>query len=453
MAYTHAAVFFPWRDGHLLHAPLSPLQSFLVDHFAPSLLIPGAFFQFFHSSELVLLFQELCVAGGTALLLRFGPLEERPRKAAFAVFLLFCSRAIFREAIDFREDHFAFFALSMVLLGLYRRNAWVFFPALLVYLGCKEHTPLVALGVLFPILWQGGNDQFSISKRRIWAIATLGLILGYGVLIYLKIIPALQAPLGQSIGQINQRLGHLGVSISEIALSPFLKPGIFWPWLLKRMGSLSSLRYLVFLLLPFAVFFWRAPVWVLAAAVGIFGNLIPERPEQRSFHWHYELAFAPFLIMGLLDGLRNFRPTRQLKWALVLGLVLSLKWPAAGVAQRNWTITSIRDSLALRRLPCESIALGANSATVSQLAHCPQIRWMKPGDCSNPAAWWQVLRSDPGPAGMPGESIRDATALVLDWSVECDAALGTFLKSQGAQISWTSPSGRFQRLEGFGKAD
>ncbi len=448
MSYTHASLFFPWRDGHLLHSPLSPLQSFLVDHFCPSLMIPGLVFRHVHSSVLVQLFQASLIVGGTALLVRFGPLQDRPRRAALAVVLIFCSRALFHSSVDFREDHLAFFFLCISLVGLHHANALTFFSGLLLYLGSKEHTPLLALGLIAPL---ATSARLSLQARYRWTLATLLLIVAYGALIYLWIIPALQAPVGQVVGQINMRLPHLGRSLPEIFLSPLLKPTIFWPWIFERFLSVSTLRYLALVLIPYAVFLKRAPIWVVAASLGILSNIIPERAEQRSIHWHYELAFAPFLVMGLLQGMRSMGRIRGWKWGVVVAIVLSLRWPAHGMMNFWPSLDSVRDSIALSRINCDEMILGANRKTIGQLAHCPQIRWGLPEDCADAGSTWNSIRSFAGNPQVPGETLKDATHLALDLTKTCDRNTFDWLLARGADLDWSSPSGRFRIVRGLAR--
>jgi hypothetical protein len=311
----------------------------------------------------------------------------------------------------------------------------------LVYLGSKEHTALLALGIL-PILYFDDGLRAS-GRRRAWLISTTAVILVYAGIAYGFFIPRLQSTVGQSVGQINQRLSHLGATIPEIFLSPLLRPGAFWPWLASRSLDSSVYRYLAMVLVPYAVFLRRNPIWIVGASIGVFANLIPERPEQRGIHWHYDLAFAPFLIMGLLQGMRNIPRVRYWKWGVVVALALSLRWPAFDLPGRWPTSAQWSDSRALSTLSCTGV-IGADDRSLAHLAHCPDLRWFKVRiECADPSLAWKSSRNHRAPNGVAGESPQDATRIVLDRSDDCLSRIASWLVENGAHLEWQSPSGRF----------
>jgi uncharacterized membrane protein len=446
MVYTHSVMMHPWHDGHWGHCALSPLRSFFVDHFAPTMLLGSLLVSWAKSSELIILLQILLVMGGCWTLVRMGPTAKRPRLWTLATFVVLCSRSLVRPGVDLREEHFAFFFLCAGIASLHQKRLGLYFLTLLLYVGSKEHTPILGLGLLFPLLWDHSLD-FSRPLRIRLAIATAALCLGYAALIYGHIIPTLQAPTGQVVSQITQRLPNLGSSLSEIALSPLLRPVQVFQWIGGRLLDPSSMRYLAFLLIPLVPFCiplrGRAWIWVLAASIGIAANIIPTRPEQRSFHWHYELAFAPFLLTALLAGIRQLPQLRHWKWGLAIALLFSMRWPAFEAWKSLPSQWQIRDAFAFRSVPCDQ-AIGADIHALPHLVQCPRLQLLRVSDCNDAAQTLKSLLADPGPPGVPGETLKGADRILLDRKENCQLLLEKrVLQPDGSMPIWSSPSGRY----------
>lgn len=444
MVYSHSVLFHPWHDGHWAHCALSPLKSFFVDHFAPTMLVASPIFSHLRISEAVILFQTGLLMLGVFILIRHGPLRERPRLWLMGTLVLLCARPLIRPGIDLREDHFAFFFLCLTLASLHRGNWVVYFGSLLLFLGSKEHTPIVASGLLAPILW---DNSLGLEKRQrgVATVLTAFIIIGYGGLIYAWIIPTLQAPVGQTISQVTLRLPQLGDSLVEIISSPVTQPASFWGWLWTRLGDPSCLRYLFWVLAPYLLFSRRSPAWLLAATPGIVANLIPLRPEQRNLGWHYELAFAPFLMVACLKGIRAIPSYRT--WGIALGaaLLFSQRWPAFDAWQNMPPSAVFKDAIEFHKTPCDQ-AIAANQWGLAHLAHCPELHHLhSPKDCMDPGPTLISLLNDAGPSGIPGEGARGAQRIVLDRKDRCESLIADWLGSQIGAPEWQSPSGRWVR--------
>ncbi|MFN7684431.1 MAG: hypothetical protein ACK5QT_03350 [Oligoflexia bacterium] len=467
MVYTHSVMFYPRFDGHWGHCSLSPLRSFFVDHFAPTMLLGSWVVGWTRSSEAVILLQSLLVIGGTWLLVTQGPLKDKTKLWFLAIFVLLCQRGLIRPGIDLREEHFAFFSLCLAIVGLYRGMLPLYFAGLLALMGAKEHTPFLALGLVFPILWDP-ELRFRPVQRKVLAAATITLCLSYGAYLFSHVIPTLQAPTGVVISQITHRLPQLGSSLSEIALSPLLKPVAFMSWVADRLLDRSSLRYLAFLLIPGILFVLpkkghaaaRPWTWILAASIGIAANIIPTRPEQRSFHWHYELAFAPFLLTAILAGMRRMPRLRYWKWGLALAILFSMRWPAFEAWKTRPTLAQLSDIAAFKKIDC-SQTIGADMFALSVLTHCPRLQLLSIQDCPDPAAapaLLDALLTHPGPPGVPGETLRGAEAILLDRNRHCQQVLEKRALSGVAgrgQLVWEAPSGRYAlyRLKALASAN
>ncbi len=107
---------------------------------------------------------------------------------------------------------------------------------------------------------------------------------------------------------------HLGNSLIEVALSPFLKPGIFW-------GTLFSIRNLEFwsgLFLPFIFVLIVRPVYLLALLPDLVMISQDFRFDTQNLLRHYQIVPLLVLTIGVVESVAYLYNNPESKVALLL---------------------------------------------------------------------------------------------------------------------------------------
>lgn len=189
---------------------------------------------------------------------------------------------------------------NLNLSGMYGTHVISFFIPLLLLFYCLRRSghPRWAFAVFLfsltvkesvAVFWVGWSFCMMLERRQEWRNYALtgGIALGYFLLVTQWIIP------GFSGGyRYEHQYAALGGNLLEMALSPLLRPAVFWGTLIQE----KNLFLVLFLLLPisFAVFRrWRL---IPAALLLVVLNMLRGNPEMVNFLLHHNTECVAFLL-------------------------------------------------------------------------------------------------------------------------------------------------------------
>lgn len=244
-----------------------------------------------------------------------------------------------------------------------RPLAWLL--CLLWLLGCRDGLTLVVIGLGLSELMQ---------RRWRWGAAAIGLGGGWLLLLSEWLYPLLNA--GEQGPAALRRFSHLGASLPEILLN-----GLQQPWALLGAIPWGDLPlYLLLLALPTALFWRRASLPILSAALPLIAvNLLSSSEAQRNLVHHYNLPLAVLAVVAAIDGLRASGclhwPWRRLAFAGFCWVVLAKPWFFTGpylerIHQRSDLQT------ALQQIAPEARVL-TSSHLAPQLSERPMIQTIR----------------------------------------------------------------------------
>ena len=271
-------------DGRFFYLDLSQ-GSFLGSRFCPSLLIllPVVLFR---SPELFLLTGALLIASGGVLVVVAGKILKLSPAMALCCGMGFLFMPLALNMMWAQLDGFhEVFLLVPVFFGAwccYRAGKKRWAACLWIFsLGIRE-----TVGFMW-MMW-GILLLFHKGRRRDGAII-LSVSLVWTALLILWIMPEI-CTLSSSY-EHTVFFPHLGNSISEIALSPFLRPGIFW----GKLFSLHNLDFYLALLLPFIPVLLVRPYYLLALLPDLLMVSLDYRFDSQCLLRHYSMV--PMLVL------------------------------------------------------------------------------------------------------------------------------------------------------------
>lgn len=455
MGFLHQALFHPYEGGKWLMASLSPRESYLVDHFAPALLFLAPIVAPLKSDLWVFVVQSALVFLPVVLVLRFTRFSS-PRDRFFVAVCLVCSIALRSAAIwDFREDVLGYVFLLAALAALQKNNRAVYFGAFFAFLLSKEHLWILSLGLAL-VAW-------AEYRQKKVAIATAVIALAWGIVLFMKIVPTLQAGLDlMAVNNLVARYREFGSSSEEIVRNILVYPSNWVRVVDRAFLNRESIRYLFLLLVPFAYGIAKRPVFLLAASPAILINLASGVSAQRSLGFHYDIAFLPFLMMALVRAVRSHPISRGKQWFLmVLALVASGRWPGYVLIDHWPNRSDWADVRFLNSISCidsENLNEQVLAGPIEALAHltrCKEIRWIRmPKDCvfsrenvENEAA----LDS----SRISGANFLAARRVIVSTADSCAPHLEEWLTTNGFKMHSQADFGRlrmFVSSESLGEA-
>lgn len=197
-------------------------------------------------------------------------------------------------------------------------------------------------------MWAGYAMVLLLQKRYRDGI----ILLSFSVFMLIFLLGFLMPNLaGNSTYEHTVFFPHLGNSISEIVLSPFNKPAVFW-------GTLFQKNNWIFwgtLLVPFIWTIWKRPLWLIPMLPDLAMISLDSRFDSQNILRHYQ--YVPYIVLTIaaLEGLfaiRRDRHTRKYTRG-ILGAML------ASSVLSCWCFTQIPGFPASdRRLPDWSYADG-----------------------------------------------------------------------------------------------
>lgn len=202
---------------------------------------------------------------------------------------------------DFHAINGAAALYAWALYGVLARKPWLAISCASIGLLFRETETLTLAAFSVFLL---------LHDRRWWRPALAGLVLAiawYGLAFH-WVIPA--AAEGRDYYFYGEKYGHLGDGLFSIALSPVLRPQVFWPFLANPLNQRflwEHLWYLAFLPLG-------APLWLLPALPTVAALLLSQLSVVREVGLHYMPAVLPFLLvaaMRAVSATSRLLPERQ----------------------------------------------------------------------------------------------------------------------------------------------
>ncbi len=260
-----------------------------------------------------------------------------PEAFGCALIFLFYPMITNLNLSGFYGAHVIYFFIPVLILyycfdakGMYKSALAVFLFSLTI----KESVALFWCGWACCALFAGRN------RRR--SALMLAAALGYFIAVTQGIIPAISGGY-----RYSEYYAGLGSSLPGIALSPLLRPGVFWPLLFTE----RNLLLIALLLAPVAPAVLRQWKWLPAALLLPAVNMLRGNPEMVNLAMHHTAECVAFLlvltVLGiaegggsggwdrlLLCGLRT-RPGR-IRPALVIGVLAGTLLAYSIYAQGWW---------------------------------------------------------------------------------------------------------------------
>lgn len=307
-----------WKGrGFLLETPGLPA---FWDHFNPGLALLAPLWGLWPDARLFLLLQAVCLALPAPLVFRIARLWGMTASAAAvwaAAYLAFpaVGQLNLNYSYGWHPISLALPWIFAALAALLARRFW--WAAACALLACSfEEAVIVALACLAVALglqawWSArrrepanheASDDSALARR-------LPIGAWWGIWVLLTFAFMLIAHYAAFTRYQTGRFENLGESGLAIALSPFLRPRVFWG---EALG-LKSLLFLVTLLLPLTPGVLVRGRWLLLAAAFPLGLLMGwGHPPAKSIAFQYVTTLLPLLWLAALAGARRLTAARSL---------------------------------------------------------------------------------------------------------------------------------------------
>jgi uncharacterized membrane protein len=439
MAFVNHALFNV-QTPKWLYCSVCQNNTYLAEHLSWTLLIPGLFFSWISSNELVFLLQALCVVMGCVIMIKtFIP---KDRSALWAIVLLmFLSQMTLHRSLvwDFREDVLGFLFVGLMLVGLVRKNFVFFYLMFGLTLLTKEHTPLILM-FLPGLLWFDPSLKLTHSQKIWHSLVILVVSSVYFILGMKWLIPMVSGSHTRS-HPISLRYGEYGNSPIEILSNLLTTPRLWGKFFSTFLLSKDSLLYPILLLGPLGFWARKQWPWLLPILPGLGMNLLGNS-TQKSLSFHYDLVFLPFLFAAFLKSVET-EPTptidassslwsRKLLWVLIFGG----SWPFASIkvpTPNDWNNVYF-----LKELP-PFVSTAASMHTLAHLTHVRKIH-----ELNITVSGETFLTNNQHPYGKGQLIPLDAQQLVLDRRVpEEESIYQSLLQKSNFAVIQRSPDERF----------
>lgn len=274
-------------------------ESFLGAHFSPaSILLLCPYVWLFHSTEAFFALNSLILYSNVILLYWLSRTLMIPRlmSGIMAMFLLLSPSLINMNVALFYGFHDIYMVMPMILLFfICQEKKW--WAASFVCFGLS-----LLVKETVPVFWAGLGLVFIVWGRRKTGITLIIVSCVYWLLAMKVFIPAFSP---RPIYDYASRFSHLGNSIWEIALSPLLRPKIFFVYLFRP----GCIYFVTMLLLPVVFMVINRPLLLLGAGVTLGFICVQNTDQLQNIHMQYQaetviLIFicAVYNLRAILDG-------------------------------------------------------------------------------------------------------------------------------------------------------
>ena len=252
--------------------------NFLASHFAPlSILLIVPVVAIFHSVNAFFLMNSLILYSTIPMLYLLARKLKLPVKTAFILALC----ALFSPSL-----------INMNMNIFYGFDAiYMFIPFLILFFVCFETKKYAAAFIVFGIslllketvsvVWACLGIIFILRGNRKAGIAMFLCSTVYWLLVTQLILPAIA---GDTVYDYTHRFSHLGNSMSEVALSPILRPGAFWDSITRR----GTFYFVISMLLPVFILTLSRPLLIFGGAVTITFVCLQGVNQFQNICLHYQ---------------------------------------------------------------------------------------------------------------------------------------------------------------------
>ncbi len=291
-----------WKVAHF-HAPIIDHlvvggKWIFADHFSPSIFLLSPLYWFTNRPEIILISQAFAVGTSGFVLYIIGKNILKSRFLSLSITICYLLFLGLQNAVitDFHEVTVATLPFMLVFLGIIKKNKWLYFISLVVFLGFKESNFLVGIGIALSILF---------IYREWWKIA-LGTILLSAVWGYLAvhvIIPFFSG-------------GHYYYQ-TDVSLNPFVILSRFF-------NSPIKLHTLWFSFLSFGFL----PIFSPAFCALLFQDFLTRfYPSAWDTRWdlglHYSALFSAYAGISSIFGLKwIIGLIKKKSIEIILGIIL-----------------------------------------------------------------------------------------------------------------------------------
>jgi uncharacterized membrane protein len=448
MACLHQPLFYPFEEA-LFHCNTCRMNTQFAEHMVWTLIPISLLTMLAKSDVLIFAIQSLVVAVPLWIFIVHGPLKNH-RLHGFWFFVLFALMRPLRDGMifDFREDALGFGFMLLALTAFYNsRWIWGVVLTALVML-TKENFPAVTLLFGLVLLFE---KRLPLTLRQRWISGLSIVALSFGIFaLYNKLlIPYFMGP-SEAKNNILRYFPGMGSTMSEFVINVLLNPIDFILRFGGQFFTVHGLKYILMLVLPIAIWGWRAWIWTLPGiAMGAL-NLLSSIPSQSSGSFHYEFIIIPFLMMACALGISKVAETKTFEqmrstwvWALVLPLCVAGRGPVFELTDRLiYQGERIPAHITVKSWQPEGPMAG-NTFTVSQLTRFKEIRLVRYPKTSPPESQDELIRAlvqFNGPISITdqGRDIRDARDYALLLGEPWENALIQELLKIGGQIKSTA---------------
>ncbi len=281
--------------------------NFLTGHFSPatfSILTP--FIALFPSVDAVFVLNSALLYANPLLLYLFARKIDLSQKTAFLLgfAMLFSPSLANMNLTLFYGFHSITLFMPLLLLFFIFFEKKKLLPAFIIFafsLFIKETIPIfwVGLGI---VLFLRGN-----KKSGVW-MALISLIYWIAVIKFVQ--PWMR---GDVVYDYVDRFDHLGSSITEIALSPILRPGVFFHSLFRE----RCFFFILSILLPVFYLTLSRPLLLLGATITVGFICLQSNNQFITICLHYQAETVILVYINAVlaaKALQDNRPSPFFKW-------------------------------------------------------------------------------------------------------------------------------------------
>ena len=261
---------------------------FLANHFSPFFYALKYVYAVLPSPLTLLALQSVALASGVFLSYRLAARFVSPAWSIIVALSYFFYPAVgFTNLFEFHPTSLSVPFLFLMILNYMDRKIIPFLIFAALSMSFQEN---IALGIIMIGL-------FSLYEKRNMAWSILPILLA-STWSYVALF-VVQPGLNQGTIQFYRIYEHLGTTLPQIVLSPFLKPAAFFGTVI----SLQTILYLLKLLAPFLFlpvldlprFFILTPF--------LLQHVLSSRETEQALTYHYAIEMVPYLILSLSAGL------------------------------------------------------------------------------------------------------------------------------------------------------
>lgn len=430
-AFVHQSLFYSF-DSPLLRCDVCSNGTYFGEHISFTLLLLGSVFQFIHSNVLVYFVEALILFAAMVLIFKCF-LTEKTKLWTLILFIILCHQGIRYSFIwDFREDHLTFLFLTIFLICLFKRKFLFATASFLAVLWSKEHLVYFLPFLAIPI-WL--ERELPLNKKERVIIMSSVVISSIVWMFSLKafVVPYFNEGNPPTL-HLVRRFPGFGSTNMEVLLNVLFSPKHWLKLLSERIFEFSSIKYIFYLMAPFAVLIYKKWWWIISALPLIALNLISYSDSQRSLSFHYDLAIYPALLIAFVLAAKN-ASKRQIYICLIFALLASGRWPAFYFYKYWPEYNQAKDVSYLSGMKTDFTYM-TSLKTAAFLSHAKEIKILARCEGEGPRIKY-----------VPAfKNQENSDFVILDLKDKCQReSLASFLQGDYQEIE-RSPSGRFLKL-------